>query len=323
MLHPYNRPTKPTHPERPIMSPNLSSPVAKGSALVLTATAGYACLPIFTRLIYEADSQMTAMGLVVWRFIVAVGVVWMLMALTSQHGALMALTRRQAGILLGVGGVFALAAFVAAASLERVPATTYTLLIYTYPAMVALFNLLFGERLGGLRWAAIGLALLGCSLTIGGRLEVNSLTDLLYPLLNAVFYSLYLVLAGRYNHVGGLVSAAISMTGTLLALLLAIPVMGFTTPTHFDSWWPLISLGVISTALPIMLMFAGVRYLGSSNAAILSTVEPIMVITLAVIFLGESISLSQIIGGALILSSVVMLNMPVIRRQTALLEAQP
>jgi drug/metabolite transporter (DMT)-like permease len=285
--------------------------LAKGSTLVLIATAGYACLPILTRLVYEADSQMTAMGLVVWRFMVGVAAIWVLLLLSRQTVLLKSLNRQQLGILLGVGAIFAFAAFVAAASLERVPASTYTLLIYTYPAMVAFFNFLLGERLGKRRWGAIALALIGCSLTIGGRLEVNSLTDLFFPLLNAFFYSLYLVLAARYNQVGGIISAAVSMMGTLVALTLAIPVMGFASPGTLAGWWPLISLGVISTALPILLMFAGMQVLGSSNAAILSTVEPLMVIGLAVAFLGESIAASQVLGGGLILSSVVLLNLPI------------
>jgi drug/metabolite transporter (DMT)-like permease len=267
-------------------------------------------MPILTRLVYQADSNMPPLVLVTWRFIVASLVLGCLVGLSGQGPNLLRVKRVTVARLSLVGGFGTLTAFTAAVSLERVPVSTHTLLVYSFPAIVAIINRFLGETLGQQRAVAIGLALLGCSLTISGPVDVENPLDLLLPLLNAFFYSLYLILAARYARENGLLAASISTTATLTVLLLATPFFGFSSPQTLDSWWPLVSLGIISTALPIFWMFKGLSYLGASHAAILSTVEPILVIGLAILFLNERINFLEGLGGVFILLSLLLLNLP-------------
>ena len=66
----------------------------------------------------------------------------------------------------------------------------------------------------------------------------------------------------------------------------------------------LISLITTLGAMPLLQI--GIRYEGASTAGILSTVEPITTIILGAIFLGEIINASQILGGALIITGVLL-----------------
>ena len=49
--------------------------------------------------------------------------------------------------------------------LERLPAGTFSVLFYGYPAMVAILEALMGERLSPLAWGALAMTLVGIALT--------------------------------------------------------------------------------------------------------------------------------------------------------------
>ncbi len=68
------------------------------------------------------------------------------------------------------------------------------------------------------------------------------------------------------------------------------------------------SLALIATALPIVTLFAGLKRLGVVPAAILSTLEPVMAVLMVILFLGEQIWLGQVLGGALIIASGLILQ---------------
>jgi drug/metabolite transporter (DMT)-like permease len=263
-----------------------------------------------TRLLYEAEPHFAAMDMVLWRFLTAVACLWLFVGLRGQVRTMLGVGRADKLRSLGLGALFAVAATSSALSLERVPASTYTLLIYTYPAMVAILTSLLGERLLWLRWGAVGLALLGCSLTVTERVAIDDPLDAFFPLFNAFSYALYLVLAERFIRLKGLPASAWSISGTFLTLLPVALLLGFDLPTSPQGAALALGLGSVATFIPILLMFIGIALVGAANAAILSTLEPICVLLLAALILGERLAPIQAVGGALILASVVLLNLP-------------
>lgn len=286
--------------------------VLVGTLLVFLAAAAYACLPIFIRSIYKVESIQAA-DIAVWRFVFAVALVWPVLFMSGQGESVRQLSRPQTGVLLGLGGLFSVSGVTSALALERVPASTYTLLLYTYPAMVAVLSFALGEILPINKWLAVGLALLGCALTVSGPIKIKNPLDIAFPFINAFAYAVYLIIAGRYNRVSGMASGVVSMSGTLIALVILIPFWGIHTPQTTEGWLYIAGLGIISTVLPITLMFKGISMIGASNAAILSTLEPIITVFLAALILSEDISPLQLAGGGLIIASVVLLHLPMRR----------
>src|SRR5207245_4946009 len=70
----------------------------------------------------------------------------------------------------------------------------------------------------------------------------------------------------------------------------------------------LAGFAVIGTTIPVLTFILGLRLLGASRSAILSTFEPASSVLLAVLILGEAANPIQYLGGAFILSSVVVLE---------------
>lgn len=77
-----------------------------------------------------------------------------------------------------------------------------------------------------------------------------------------------------------------------------------------EGWLWLALIAPISTALPIVLFFAGLARVGPSAAAILSSAEPVVTVVLAYLAFDEVLSGVQLLGAALVLGAAVMLAAP-------------
>src|SRR5688500_3329166 len=149
-----------------------------GLLLLLVAAAGYAFFPILTKTIFESK-RFEPLDVLFLRFFLATPVTWLVVGwqkraslsplpLVAVHGEEVRgrgkkLPRLQ---LLGMGVLFAFTAGSAFYALDRIPASTFTVVIYSYPAMVALISLFLGERLSARGWIALGLTIMGIILTV-------------------------------------------------------------------------------------------------------------------------------------------------------------
>lgn len=74
----------------------------------------------------------------------------------------------------------------------------------------------------------------------------------------------------------------------------------------WSGWLAILVLAVVSTYLSRLALFAGVRYLGSGQMALLLPLETLLTITWSVLFLREWLTLWQWVGGLLILLSALL-----------------
>jgi drug/metabolite transporter (DMT)-like permease len=84
-------------------------------------------------------------------------------------------------------------------------------------------------------------------------------------------------------------------------------IAGRQWPQSAAGWLAIVTIALVSTVLAITLFFAGLERIGPTRASTLSTLEPVVTVTLAAIVLGETIAPVQLVGGALILTAVIVL----------------
>jgi drug/metabolite transporter (DMT)-like permease len=65
----------------------------------------------------------------------------------------------------------------------------------------------------------------------------------------------------------------------------------------------------MGTAIPFGLYFVGINYIRSTRASITATLEPISAGFIAYLFLGEILDPLQILGGALVVTAIVLLQL--------------
>jgi len=295
-----------------------------GALLAAVAACAYGTGPLFVKSVYAAGDDW--LDVVYWRFLIGVLLLWALVLLVrSNRAGLRALTRRQALAALGLGVFFILNTSTFYAGLQWVSASLASLMIYTYPAVVAVLSIRWGHGLHGRRpWLALVIVLAGVALTVGGQATRAEPIGIVLLIVSPLFYAVYILLSARFAGerrgvtahertegavVPPVVVAAVMLVGTA-AVSTSMAAVGGRAMLPWqippDAVMGLIGIGVVSTALAVSAFYSGSARIGAANASLVATVEPLWTISLAMIFFGESLTPMQVLGGALILGGVVL-----------------
>jgi drug/metabolite transporter (DMT)-like permease len=127
----------------------------------------------------------------------------------------------------------------------------------------------------------------------------------------AVVYTTYILASqGAAGRISPYLLSALVCTGAAVTLTLGASVLGELHPAEVtaEGWLWLGCIGVVSTVVAIGFFFAGLRRVGPTSASILATVEPVVTVLLAFAVFGETLAALQILGAALVLTSVVVLQ---------------
>ena len=269
-------------------------------------------MPTMVKLTY-LHSNFEPMDIAIWRFVLAAPIMWALVLIGRRQAAGARRDELPIARLLSIGFVIAAAVMCAFFSLQRLPGSTYIVLLYAYPAMVALLSRLKGDSIHARTWLALGLALLGVALTVPNAASAPD-ADMLgvgLALLNAAIIAIYYLLTRRALE--GLVdvsgASAVMMLGTLLIMLALIPLRGLQLPQNTLTAALLLGIAVFGTVLPVFGVNIAVQRIGATQASLVSTVEPIMSMLVAMLILGEVIFALQWLGAALIIGSVILLQL--------------
>jgi drug/metabolite transporter (DMT)-like permease len=285
---------------------------SSGTLLCLGSGAAFGAMAVFGKLAYGDGA--TVGTLLAVRFVLAAALFWALVLAGGAAQEVRALAGRDIGVGLAMGGCgYALQAGCYFAALERIDASLLSLLLYTFPAIVAAAAVALGrERMDARRLAALGLAFGGLVLVVAGA-GAGALDPLgaALGLGAAVVYSTYILVSdGIVTRVRPRVLSALVCTGAAASLTVGSALLGELRPGELTAagWGWLACLAVVSTVASISLFFAGLRRVGPTTASILATVEPLVTVLLAFVVFGETLGVVQVVGGGLVLAAVLMLQ---------------
>ena len=177
---------------------------ALGAALIVVAAVCFGTLGPIAR--YADDAGVSSLALVAWRAGIGATATLLLLGGLAVVGGRRPQrprdipARQRWFIVAGAGAnlVLNLAMFVA---FVRIEIGLALLIFYLFPAFVAVASVLwFDERLDTLRWAALGISMLGLVLTLVGAGELGALDPLGIGLaVLAAFAQAFYVLAARHG----------------------------------------------------------------------------------------------------------------------------
>jgi len=295
-----------------------------GVVLVLVSAASFGSGALFAKPVYGAGVDW--LTLLSWRFLIGATVSWVWLALSAARRAgLRRLSRRRILVALGLGVLYLGNSGTYYAGLETVSASLAALIVFIYPAIVAVLSLRVGHRLVGRRpWVALAMALIGTGLALGGipAGTMPPISGLILIVLSPVIYSVWIVLSARLSgetaeRVGGeaddgadtAAATALMMVATAvgfwsLAVASQRPVLPAEVP---GAAWPgIVGIGLVSTFVAIQTFYAGTKRVGAAQASLISTFEPIWTITLASLLFGERLGPLQLLGGAFVIAGVIL-----------------
>jgi drug/metabolite transporter (DMT)-like permease len=300
-----------------------------GILLVIVSACGFGSGALFAKPVYGAGLDW--LTLLSWRFLFAALLLWLWLLLRpADRAALRTLNRRRVALLVLLGLLYVGNSSTYFAALETVPASLAALIVYLYPALVAVLSLRFARPLEGRRaWLALGIATLGVAFAVGGIQadRVPPMLGLLLTVVSPLIYAVWIILAARLggeratapphdaetapdvDATAPAPAIAIMATATFAVFWVAAALTGRPVDPRqvpADAWVGLIGVGVVATALAMLTFYAGARRIGAAQASLVSTVEPVYTITLATLLFGETLTPIQFLGGALVLGGVVL-----------------
>lgn len=280
---------------------------------VLLAGILWGCIGIFVR-------HYTALGLepmqtVVIRIVIA-AVLFSLFVLIYNR-KLFKIKLKDLWIFLGSGvisvGVFTYCYFT---SMKLSSLSVAAVLLYTAPAFVMLFSLIFfKEKLTVPKVISLILAVLGCAMTtgvIGGQLNVT-LAGFLFGLGSGICYALYSIFS-RFALNRGYQPFTITLYTFIFAAIASVavtdvrPVWQVVTADWGSAGYAVL-FALVSCVLPYTLYTLGLKYIASSTASIIATVEPVVATVVGAVIFSEPLAVPfGYLGVALVFLSVVLIN---------------
>lgn len=283
----------------------------RGSGLALAAlvagAVGIACAPIFVRL-----SELGPTATAFWRLALALPVVW----LWTEVGRRQEAVPRPSGGRTVLGLVLAGLFFAGDLALWHwsigfTSVANSTLLVNLAPVFVALGGwLLFGERFAYTFLTGMAVALAGAVLLVGGDLGLGArqLFGDALAVLAAVFYAGYILSVSRLRST--LSTAAVMTYGGLVTCAALLPVAVISgedlLATTIFGWTMLIGIALVSQVGGQSMITYALADLPAAFSSVGLLLQPVAAALLAWAILGEALGWWQALGGAVVLTGIVL-----------------
>jgi drug/metabolite transporter (DMT)-like permease len=277
----------------------------KGKICLLISAFIYGIAPILAKVTYEGGANGITLT-----FLRGGLCVPLLFTMMKANGQSLKLTMNELKkvIILGIFGG-AVPIVLLYLSYNYISAGLATTLHFIYPLIIVLASsFLFHEKMTKMKLFAVIFVTIGIFLFVDISHAANSV-GIILALLSGVFYSFYVIYIER----SGLDNMDYVKLTFYVMLIMSITTLIFGLVVHeinFDlspkAWLYAMIISFLIALLAMPLFQAGVKYEGASTAGIMSTFEPITSVALGAMFLNEIVGIWQVIGGAMILTGVVM-----------------
>jgi drug/metabolite transporter (DMT)-like permease len=286
---------------------------------VVVSALLFGTLAVLTPLAYRAGAK--PLPLLAWRFLIAAVLLGATMALRRPSALKVPASDIGRFAALAVTG-YGFASICFFFALLYASASVVAVLLYTYPAMVAIVSWILGLQRPNLKQAAaIAVTFAGVVLVLDPfepGVSVST-TGLLLGLGAAAGYTSFNLLSARWlpgrsrlvimAYTFGIASVFVGAV-TLLAGQSLSP-----AAWQPEVWVLLAAIVALPTFGAVVLYLEGIRGLGPSQAAIISTLEPLFTIALAAIVLGERLRPIQWVGALLVVLGIVFAEIAVRRAE--------
>jgi drug/metabolite transporter (DMT)-like permease len=216
---------------------------------------------------------------------------------------------------LGLGLLYGLAQVLQTAGLAHTPASVSGFLTGMYVVATPLLAaVLLRTRITLLTWAAVALAVAG--------LGVLTLSDLTVgygeaiTLVAAVLYALHIVGLGAWSNARDALGMSIVQILVIaaLCLLATAPDGELVLPATGGDWASVAYMAVFPGALALLGQTWAQAHLTPTRTAIIMSMEPVFAASFAVLLGGESAGPRMLVGGALVLGAMLLVELVPRRR---------
>lgn len=286
-----------------------------GAAFVALSALCYGCMAIFVKFCYAGQINMVTTLSV--RFILASIFLWAAVWIGRQpvFVSYKDLASLMLVSLLGYGG----SATFFFASLQLIPASLASLVLFIHPVLVTLFEaVIYRLPLDLKKVSALALSTAGLVLVLGNISGSVNPMGVILVLCAALSYTAYLLYGNRVvRRHPPLVTTAFVLSFAAAGFTLAgLAGGGISFDFPAASWTWLVALALVSTSMGILFLFAGLNRLEAGRASIISTFEIVVTVGASSLLFGEALTPLQAAGGLMILAGIIVLQIRPARKGT-------
>jgi drug/metabolite transporter (DMT)-like permease len=219
------------------------------------------------------------------------------------------LSRLDRGRAVALGITYGIAQLVQTEGLRHTSASVSGFVTGMYVVFTPLLAaVILRHKIGRWAWVAVILATVGL-----GVLSLNGFsmgTGELLTLASAGLYALHIIGLGAWStpqNAFGLSSLQMIVI-TCVCAIGALP-GGFTVPSTGGDWVSVIYMALVAGALALIVQTWAQAHLNPTRAAIAMTMEPVFASAFAVLFGSESVTWRMLVGGALVLSAMYLVEL--------------
>lgn len=213
----------------------------------------------------------------------------------------------RAGVLLGL--VYGVAQVLQTLGLERTSASVSGFVTGMYVVATPLFAaLLLRERIAASVWAAVLISASGLAVLSLQGFSVSYGVTLIFA--SALLYALHIVGLSQWSNRSNVLGLSVVQMAVIAAVCtLASAPNGIGTPHTGGGWLSLIYMALVAGALALLAQTWAQAHLSSTRAAIIMTMEPVWAAFFAVLLGGESLTGRMLVGGALVLTAMYLVEL--------------
>ncbi len=215
--------------------------------------------------------------------------------------------KRNSAIVLGV--LYGLAQILQTAGLAHTPASVSGFITGMYVVFTPLLAaMILRTRITAMTWAAVALATAGLGVLTLKGLSIGYGEGI--TLIAAVLYALHIVGLGAWTNAREAMGMTIVqlMVITVLCFVVTIP-DGIVLPTNARDWLSVVYMAVFAGALALAGQTWAQAHLPPTRSAIIMSMEPVFAAFFAVLLGGESITGRMAIGGVMVLTAMLVVEL--------------
>ena len=133
----------------------------------------------------------------------------------------------------------------------------------------------------------------------------------------AVLYAVSTVMTRRFlNGVHPLQTSVVAMTSAFVTCFVVATLFEgpFAVPREPMTWLAVSWMGIIGMGLAVQVWFYLINNWGATKTSMVTYVFPPSAVALGVIFLGEPLTMELLVGGALIIGGIILVNRPISKK---------
>ena len=275
----------------------------KGALYAITSGLCYSLLGYFGVTIMQAGSSV--FNMLFWRFLISA--LFVLILLIPKYKTILQSPKVILKVL--ISGM----AFYGASSIAFFMSSCYIgtglamVIFFIYPAIVMVVNIAFYKApFSKVYCLAFLIIIIGLIFLVDLQDFALDVIGVGLGIVTAIFYAMYIIASEKIDIDPILSTLMVSIGCMITCFISSLVDSSLNIPSGLNNWLNIIGIGLICTAIPILLLLQALKYIDAEKASTLSVLEPVFVLVFGVILLDEKVTSMQILGTIIVLSGALM-----------------